>query len=181
MAQDLRDGSDGIGAVSAVDRDLRDHFVPLEGAPSFLCQNIDVKGDLRIIRGHIPAYVQRDHPADLPAAHFYGFLEIGLLDRPLKRMEGADDFCNAVLDDPDHFRLGPAPAAVVSVTALVQSALGDPDLYDVSVNGSARTSLRDEQVSVKSLDRDKTESPRVAVKFSCIDLFFFVFTHNLLK
>ena len=91
-------------------------------------------------------------------------------------MESSDYSLNAVIDDPDHFRFGSAAAPI-----FIKAALCDPDFNDIAVNSASRTSLRDEQVQVKSLDRDKPESPGIAVKFSCIYLFFLFSTALLPK
>ena len=91
------------------------------------------------------------------------FLQICLLDGSPERMKCPDDILNAVLDDPRHFCFSSSPAAVISVSALIYAAPGDPDFDDITVNSSACAPLRDEQVQVKSLDGDKAESPGIAV------------------
>ena len=95
-------------------------------------------------------------------------------------MECSDDHLYSVLDDPGHLSLSPASLSVISISALIQTAFGDPHFYGISVDSTARAALRYKQVSLKSFDSYESETPGVAVESACKYLFSLVLSHLLL-
>ena len=152
-----------------------------------LCLDRDVDGewDLGMIRlheaGNIASKVSvLPFPAFAPGLPFcVSSTVILLLDRLPERMVSADNTLDSSIDDPNHFRFSPVAAAVVKAV-FIETSFQNSHLNGIAVHCAAGASLRDEEISCKSIDRDKAEALGVAVIFSCIDLFFFVSVHNIL-